>query len=204
VPHVAADIGDYLTGGEVVGGGDAGGLQACLGGHRHVEQSAELGIGLQEGEEPARVHLAGGRVSGPERVVEVAQELGDGRACVRRHEVAHGVRMAGAQQLRRGRVGEAAFGAREEAVGGQQAEHAAQRLGTGAGVGGKLRGRPRRVAERVGDLEIGHRDQAVPDQEAPERLHQRVEGRLPCTRLCRASVAVHGLLRFVRPWAAGS
>jgi hypothetical protein len=71
--------------------------------------------------------------------------------------------MAGAQQLRRGRVGEAVPAAREDAVGGQQAEHAAQRLGTGAGVGGKLRGRPRRVAERVGDLEVRHGGQAVPD-----------------------------------------
>ena len=78
--------------------------------------------------------------------------------------------MVGAQQLGRGRVGEAVLAAREDAVGGEQAEHAAQRLGIRAGGRGELRGRLRRVAERVGDLEVRHGGQAVPDQEASERL----------------------------------
>ena len=78
--------------------------------------------------------------------------------------------MVGAQQLGGRCVGEAVLAAREDAVGGEQAEHAAQRPRIGAGGHGKLRGRPRRVAERVGDLEVRYRGQAVPGHEAAERL----------------------------------
>src|SRR5262249_5602429 len=52
VKQDAADVSNRLTGREVVSGGDAGDLQACLGGHRHVEQPAELRLGLEDGEDP--------------------------------------------------------------------------------------------------------------------------------------------------------
>lgn len=185
--QAAADVGDRSAGREVVSGHDARDLEACLGGHRHVEQLAEAGIALEEGEEPVQVHLVRGWASRLKGVVEVAQVLRGGRGSVYSDEVAHGVRMVSAEQLRRGSMAEAVLAVREDAVGGEKTEHATQCLGIRAGGRGEFGGRLRRVAERICDPEVGHGGQAVPDHETSERLGQRVEGRLRCRQVFHSS-----------------
>lgn len=150
----AADVGQGLDAGEVVGVEDRPRFSAAEAGHRGVEDPGLLGVFAQIVEDRPAEQPLEGRLAGPHGLEQVAPAAMLLLAQHDRHRP-HGIRPILAEELGRRVEAESSVGLLgEHALVGQGAENSIQRPGRHADRGGDLSGRPRAGRQVVGDPEL--------------------------------------------------